>query len=75
MHETKNLEKEHMWNMHVLDLERLSKMACQDSLFNSTKTLDYIQKGILTKQEIIECKSELLEHKEKLKKISDQILK
>ena len=69
MHETENLEKEHMWNMHVLDLKRLSKIACQDSSFNSTLTLDYVQKGILTKQDIIECKSELLEHKEKLEKI------
>ena len=75
MHETKNLEKEHMWNMHVLDLERLSKIACQDSLFNSTKTLDYIQKGILVKQDIIECKSELLENNKKLEKITKQILK
>ena len=75
MHEAENLEKEHMWNIHFLNLERLSKIACQDSLFNSTVTLDYIQKGILTKQNIIECKSKLLEHKEKLEKISDQILK
>ena len=75
MHETKNLEKEHMWNMHVLDLERLSKIACQDSSFNSTLTLDYIQKGILTKQNIIECKSELIEQKQKLEKISYYILK
>lgn len=75
MHETKNLEKEHMWNMHVLDLERLSKIACQDSSFNSTATLDYIQKGILTKQNIIECKSELIEQKQKLEKISYHILK
>ena len=75
MHEAENLEKKHMWNIHFLNLERLSKIACQDSLFNSTVTLDYIQKGILTKQNIIECKSKLLEHKEKLEKISDQILK
>ena len=75
MHEVKNLEKEHMWNIHFLNLERLSKIACQDSSFNSTVTLDYIQKGILTKQNIIECKSKWLEDKEKLEKISDQILK
>ena len=73
--ETENLKTSHMWNVYPLNLERLSKIACQDSSFNSKITLDYIQKGILTKQEIIECKSELLEHKEKLKKISDQILK
>ena len=75
MHEIENFKTPHMWDMHSLNLERLSKMACQDSSFNSTKTLDYIQKGILTKQDIIECKSELLEHKEKLEKISNQILK
>jgi hypothetical protein len=75
MHEVENLEKEHMWNIHFLNLERLSKIACQDSSFNSTVTLDYIQKGILTKQNIIECKSKWLEDKEKLEKISDQILK
>ena len=75
MHEVENLEKEHMWNIHFLNLERLSKIACQDSSFNSTVTLDYIQKEILTKQNIIECKSKWLEDKEKLEKISDQILK
>ena len=64
-----------MWNIHFLNLERLSKIACQDSSFNSTVTLDYIQKGILIKQNIIECKSKWLEDKEKLEKISDQILK
>ena len=75
MHEIENFKTPHMWDTHSLNLERLSKMACQDSSFNSTKTLDYIQKGILTKQDIIECKSELIEQKEKLEKISNQILK
>ena len=75
MDEIENLETEHMWNTHSLNLERLSKIACQDSSFNSMVTLDYIQKGILLKQNIIECKSELLEHKEKLEIISDQVLK
>lgn len=75
MHETENLKRPHFWDMHSLNLERLSNIACQDSAFSSTTTLDYIQKGILSKQSIIECKSELLEQKIKLEKISNTILK
>jgi len=43
--------------------------------FNSDTTINYIQKGILTEQDIIECKSELVEQRQKLEKISNQILK
>lgn len=75
MHETENLKTDNMWSTHLINLERLSKIACQDSSFNSIRTLDYIHKGILTKQNIIECKSELLEHKEKLEMVSEQVLK
>ena len=75
MHETENLKRPHMWNTHSLSLERLSNIACQDSAFSSIATLDYVQKGILSKQSIIECKSELLEQKVKLEKISNRILK
>ncbi|MAI01652.1 MAG: hypothetical protein CMH72_03175 [Nitrosopumilus sp.] len=75
MHETENLKRPHMWNTHSLSLERLSNIACQDSAFSSIVTLDYVQKGILSKQSIIECKSELLEQKIKLEKISNRILK
>ena len=75
MSEIENFKTPHMWDIHSFNLERLSKMTCQDSLFNSTKTLDYIQKGILAKQDIIECKSELLENNKKLEKITNQILK
>ena len=75
MHETENLKRPHMWNTHSLSLERLSNIACQDSAFSSIATLDYVQKGILSKQSIIECKSELLEQKIKLEKISNRILK
>ena len=75
MNETKNLKMPHYWDIHALSLERLSKIACQDSSFSSKTTLYYIQIEMLTKQDIIECKSELLEHKEKLEKITSQILK
>ena len=75
MHEVENLKRPHMWNTHSLSLERLSNIACQDSAFSSTTTLDYIQKGILSKQSIIECKSELLEQKIKLEKISNAIFR
>ena len=75
MHEAENLKRPHMWNTHLLSLERLSNIACQDSAFSSIGTLDYVQKGILSKQSIIECKSELLEQKVKLEKISNRILK
>ena len=75
MNEIENFKTPHMWDIHSFNLERLSKIACQDSSFNSTATLDYIQKGILTKQNIIECKSELIEQKQKLEKISYHILK
>ena len=47
MHETENLKRSHMWDIHSLSPERLSKIVCQDSSFNSIATLDYIQKGIL----------------------------
>ena len=75
IYETENLKSPHMGYTHSLNLERFSKIVCQDSLFNSTITSDYIQKGILLKQNIIECKSELLEQKAKLEKISNIILK
>ena len=75
MQETENLRISHMWDIHLLNLERLSKIACQDSAFNSDTTINYIQKGILTEQDIIECKSELVEQRQKLEKISNQILK
>ena len=75
MHETEKLKTPHMWDIHLLSLERLSNIACQDSAFSSIATLDYVQKGILSKQSIIECKSELLEQKVKLEKISNRILK
>ena len=75
MQETENLRTSHMWDIHLLNLERLSKIACQDSAFNSDTTINYIQKGILTEQDIIECKSELVEQRQKLEKISNQILK
>ena len=75
MHETENLKRSHMWDIHSLSPERLSKIVCQDSLFNSIATLDYIQKGILLKQNIIECKSEWLEQKAQLEKITNVILK
>jgi len=75
MHEVENLKRPHMWNIHSLSLERLSNIACQDSAFSSTATLNYIQKGILSKQNIIECKSVLLEQKIKLEKISNAILR
>ena len=75
MYETENLKRPHLWEIHSLSLERLSNIACQDSSFSSTATLDYIEKGVLSKQSIIECKSELLEQKIKLEKIINAILK
>jgi len=75
MQEVENLKRPHMWNIHSLSLERLSNIACQDSAFSSTVTLNYIQKGILSKQNIIECKSVLLEQKIKLEKISNVIFR
>ena len=75
MHETEKLKTPHMWDIHLLSLERLSKIACQDSSFNSTTTSSYIQKGILTKQDVIKCKVEFLKDKQKLEKISNQILR
>ena len=75
MQEVENLKRPHMWNIHSLSLERLSNIACQDSAFSSTVTLNYIQKGILSKQNIIECKSALLEQKIKLEKISNAIFR
>ena len=56
MHETEKLKTPHMWNIHLLSLERLSKIACQDSSFNSTTTSSYIQKGILNHNEIFSTK-------------------
>ena len=75
LYETEDLKSPHIGYTHSLNLERFTKIVCQDSSFNSTTTSEYIQKGFLAKQKIIECKSELLEQKPKLEKISNIILK
>ena len=75
MNEAKNSKAEYVWNPQLFEFERLSKIACQVSSFNSTMTLDYIQKGILKQQQILECKSKFINQKEDLGIIISQILK
>jgi len=75
MTEVENFKTPHFWSEKSYNFERLSNIACQETSFNSTATFEYIEKGILKKQNIIQCKAQILEQKPILEKITDQILK
>lgn len=75
VHEIKNTKSEHVWNSGLFEFERLSKIACQISSFNSNMTVDYIEKGILEKQEILECNTEFINQKKNLEIVINQISK
>lgn len=75
MNQIENIEPTHMWNTHELDYERLSKMACEVSSLNSNMTKDFIQKGLFSKEKLVECKIENLKQKAIVKEMTMQILK
>jgi len=75
MNQTQDVKQIKVWNEHSVDFERFTHMACENSGLDHIKTLNFIEKGFISNEELIQCKIKYIEQKEKLELMIKPILK
>ena len=75
MNQTQYVKQIKLWNEHPMDFERFTHMTCEKSGVNHIKTLNFMEKGFIPNEELIQCKIKYIEEKEKLELMIKPILK
>jgi hypothetical protein len=75
MNENQNTTSVNVWNEHVVDFEKFVHMACENSELDRIKTLNFIEKGFIPTEKLVQCKIKYIEQKEKLELMISPILK
>ena len=75
MNETQSVKRINTVNEHTLNFEKFSHMACENSGLDRVKTLNFIERGFILNEKIIQCKIKYIDEKEKLELMISPILK
>ena len=75
MSETQNTKSGNVWNEHGIDFEKFFHMACENSGLDRIKTLNFMEKGFIPAEKLVQCKIKYIEQKEKLEFMISPIMK
>ena len=75
MSDTKNTKSVNTWNEQNLNFEKFFHMACENSGLDRIKTLNFIEKGFIPTEKLVQCKIKYIEQKEKLELMINPIVK
>jgi len=75
MNETQNTKSVNVWNEHGIDFEKFFHMACENSGLDRIKTLNFMEKGFIPAEKLVQCKIKYIEQKEKLEFMISPIMK
>ena len=75
MSETQNTKSVNVWNEHGIGFEKFFHMACENSGLDRIKTLNFMEKGFIPAEKLVQCKIKYIEQKEKLEMMINPILK
>jgi len=75
MNETQSVKRINVMNEHTLNFEKFFHMACENSRLDRVKTLNFIERGLIPNEKLVQCKIKYIEEKEKLELMINPILK
>ncbi|MDC1024231.1 DUF4344 domain-containing metallopeptidase, partial [Nitrosopumilus sp.] len=75
MSETQNTKSVNVWNEHGIGFEKFFHMACENSGLDRIKTLNFMEKGFIPAEKLVQCKIKYIEQKEKLEFMISPIMK
>ena len=75
MSETQNTKSANVWNEHGIGFEKFFHMACENSGLDRIKTLNFMEKGFIPAEKLVQCKIKYIEQKEKLEFMISPIMK
>lgn len=75
MSETQNTKSVNVWNEHGIGFEKFFHMACENSGLDRIKTLNFMEKGFIPAEKLVQCKIKYIEQKEKIELMISPIMK